>query len=221
MPIWQEQFVKAYFAQIVKYFSPLGFTKEELIGALWAGTKNMLGNDGVKTNRDVFWQAFVGVLGQRALALEAQFEDFYLNEFNTVKSLVPEGYSVRGLLDELKAMGYTLALATNPVFPRIAVESRLGWIGASKSDFVHITSYENSSFSKPNVEYYRQIFKAIGKEAHQCLMVGNNVLEDMCVSCLGAEVFLVTEYIENEKNLDISAYRQGNFNDLLKHVKTL
>jgi hypothetical protein len=49
-------------------------------------------------------------------------------------------------------------------------------------------------------------------------MVGNHPAEDMCVSALGMEVFLVTDFIENETNLDISVFRNGTINDLEKYL---
>ncbi len=219
LPIHQETFVNTYFAELVKRFAPHGYSKEQLIGSVWAGTKEMILNDGSRTNYDAFWDKFAQLLGADVLKHLPEFEDFYAREFHIVKNLLPEGYSIRGLLDALKAKGFTLVLATNPIFPRVASVSRLSWIGASMDDFAHVTTMENSYFCKPNLEYYKALFKTIGKAPEECLMVGNNALEDMCVSALGSKVFLVTEHLENESGSDISLYPQGNFDDLLAYIE--
>ena len=51
----------------------------------------------------------------------------------------------------------SLVLATNPIFPAVAVETRLGWVGLTGSDFDLVTTYENSRSSKPNPAYYQSI----------------------------------------------------------------
>ncbi len=221
LPIKQEQFVNAYFGEVVKRFSPYGYTKEQLISSIWAGTKAMVANDGSKSNYDVFWDRFAQLLGVDVLKLIPEFNDFYETEFNQVKKLIPEGYSIRGMLDTLKGMGYTLVLATNPIFPLVASVTRLGWIGATTDDFIHITTMENSRFSKPNIAYYTDLLETIGKKPEQCLMVGNNAFEDMCASSIGCKVFLATDYLENDSGEDISELPQGNLAALMNYIALL
>jgi len=52
-------------------------------------------------------------------------------------------------------------------------------------------------------------------------MVGNDVSEDMVAETLGMKVFLLTRDLLNKENKDISKYPQGDFEDLLRYVKTL
>lgn len=35
------------------------------------------------------------------------------------------------------------------------------------------------------------------------------------------KVFLMTEYLENKHNVDISKYPQGDFSDLIKYIESL
>lgn len=221
LPIKQESFINAYFGEIVKRFAPHGYSKDQLINSIWAGTKEMIKNDGSRTNYDAFWDKFSELLGKDILKLVPEFESFYQNEFHNVQNLVPQGYSVRGLLDELKDMGFTLVLATNPIFPRVAAVSRLSWIGATMDDFAYVTTMENSHYCKPNIDYYKDLLKTIGKAPEECLMVGNNAIEDMCISSLGCKVFLMMENLENEKSEDITIYPQGGVDELFDYIKYL
>ena len=52
-------------------------------------------------------------------------------------------------------------------------------------------------------------------------MVGNDATEDMIVSKLGIETFLLTDYLINTENLDISSFRPGGWEDLIKLVNEL
>ena len=124
-------------------------------------------------------------------------------------------------IDKVKNMGYRVVLATNPIFPKTATEKRLKWIGLSPKDFELCTTYENTSYCKPNIKYYEHILKEIGLKAEECLMVGNNAIEDMIASTLGMKVFLLTDCLINREDKDISNYPSGSYDDLIKYIKSL
>ena len=88
----------------------------------------------------------------------------------------------RETVDTLKGAGYRLALATNPLFPAVATESRIRWAGLEPGDFELYTTYENTGYCKPNPAYYRDLLERLDCDAEDCLMVGNDVEEDMAVS---------------------------------------
>lgn len=85
-------------------------------------------------------------------------------------------------------------------------------------DFELYTTYENSSFCKPNPQYYQQILDKIGLAPEQCLMVGNDAVEDTAAAKLGIPVFLLTQCLINKENADLSQYPQGDFTDLLNYI---
>jgi FMN phosphatase YigB (HAD superfamily) len=82
-----------------------------------------------------------------------------------------------------------------------------------------VTTYEDFHYAKPNLGYYRQILQLLGKKASSCLMVGNDVEEDMVAQGLGMDVYLVTDYLINNKNKDIASYRTGSLEDLATFFK--
>ena len=81
------------------------------------------------------------------------------------------------------------------------------------------TTYENSSFCKPNPKYYLEILEKIGVAPEECLMVGNDVTEDMVAKELGMEVFLLTDCLINKENKDISGYPNGSFGELKAYLE--
>ena len=106
-------------------------------------------------------------------------------------------------------------LATAPLFPDIAVRQRIRWAGLEPEDFAYITTYENSHYAKPNPDYYRELLEKLGKKGENCLMVGNDVAEDMIPArCAGMQVFLLTPRMVNRRDLDISQYPRGGFAEL-------
>ena len=114
----------------------------------------------------------------------------------------------------LKSRGCRCVLATNPIFPAVATGARMQWAGLDCRDFDLVTTYENARYCKPNLDYYRAILTQIGETAENCVMVGNDVTEDMVAKELGMQVFLLTDCMINKENKDISQYPHGSFDAL-------
>jgi FMN phosphatase YigB (HAD superfamily) len=217
----QELFLDTYFKALSMKMVPLGFDAKELVKAVWTGTMSMIGNDGAMTNEDRFWETFCKLMGQNGRELETIFTDFYGNEFTEAKSTTFAHPHAKECVKLLKEKGYGIALATNPLFPRIATRARIQWAGLDPEDFDWITTYENSSYCKPNLEYYKEVLRNIGKEPQECIMVGNDVKEDMVAANLGMETYLLKDCLICAKEDDISKFEQGNFDDLLERIKKL
>ena len=221
LPINQQEFIEAYFGELVAKLVPFGFPPEAVTQAVWAGTKAMVKNDGSVYNRERFWQTFIALLGERAKGLEPVTDAFYANEFQRVRRIVKMAPDVKRLLRIFRDADCEIHLATNPLFPTVAVESRLGWIGLSTADFDSFTTYEHARYCKPNPLYYADILQRIAKSPEQCLMIGNNPSEDMEPLPVGMRRFLLTDHLENETDLDISRYPHGSFDQLLAFAESI
>lgn len=221
LPMDQDTFIKAYLGGMAKKLAPHGYNPDELVKAVYAGMKAMTTNDGSKTNEVAFWNAFTSILGEKVREDMPIFDDFYRNEFQDVKNIcgfLPEAATT---VRKLKEMGYRVALATTPMFPSIATESRIRWAGMEPEDFEIFTTYENYHFCKPNLGYYKEVIEKLGLKAEECLMVGNDVGEDMVTEELGMKVFLMPADLINKVGKDIAQYPQGTFSDLLAYIKSL
>ena len=217
----QDDFIEAYFTKLGNTFTNLGMDAGVSIKAVWAGTKAMTVNDGSMANSERFWSVFsesLGLSDEQTKTVEAACDSFYVTDFDEVKSILILNDVSKRLVHSLSDRGYTVVLATNPLFPACAVETRLRWIGMAPGDFKHITHYSNSTFCKPNPGYFSEVLDKIGKTPEQCLMAGNNPVEDMGAGVLGIETFLVTDCLENEANVDISGFRRGTLAELEAHL---
>lgn len=221
LPMDQEQFIKSYLSRMAKKMAPHGYEPKQLTNAIWSGTAAMVKNNGNQTNDAIFWQTFDHCFGRNTRVDEAMFEDFYRNEFQSVSQDC--GYDSRAAetISQIKSMGYRVVLATNPLFPAIATQSRARWAGLNPADFEWITTYENSSRCKPNLDYYQEILDKLNLKAEECVMVGNDVSEDMIAKNLGFQVFLLTDCLINKDNQDISQYPNGSFPELLDFIRSL
>ena len=221
LPMNQDKFIKAYFSGIVKQIAPLGYDPNGLIEGIWKGTYNMIKNDGSKTNETVFLENFSSIFGKKVYYDTYKFDEFYEKYFDEVKISCGYNKEAELLIDKLKEMNFNLILATNPIFPRIATEKRIAWAGLNKNDFSYISVYQNSHSCKPNLRYYEEILNKLNLNPEECLMIGNDVGEDMVVTSLNMKVFLLTDCLINKNNEDINKYPHGSFNELNEFIDNL
>lgn len=173
---------------------------------------------GTKSNADVFFEELQRKYGIKRSVIEPAMDNFFENDFHNTGRLCEPHTLQREIIDTLKQKGYRLILATFPCFPESASQIRLKWAGLDLSDFEYNTHYYNCKYYKPAKEYYDDILKNTNLQPGECIMVGNDVKQDMCTADWGFEVFLLTGYQigENTQN-----YREGNLAQLLKYAREL
>ena len=221
LPMDQDVFVNAYFSRLAARLAPMGYEPQAVIHGIWKGTAAMVSNDGSRTNEVAFWDTFSSLLGKDILRKKATFDSFYQTEFQQIQQVCGYHPLAAQTVHRLKNDGKRVVLATNPLFPAIATESRIRWAGLEPTDFEWYTTYENSRHCKPNPHYYRDILEHIQCSPEECLMVGNDVGEDMIAEQLGLSVFLLTDCLINKGNTDISRFPHGGFAELTAYLDDL
>lgn len=218
LPMDMEEFTAGYFSLLTQKLAPQGYDPQELIDAVWAGTAAMVKNDGSRTNEEVFWARFAQIFGEESLKDMPLFEEFYENEFQQARRSCGFDPKAAQAVRRIRDSGRRVALATNPIFPAVATRSRLSWVGLECADFELVTTYENSRFCKPNVNYYREVLDKLDMRAEDCLMVGNDMTEDTAAAQLGMGVFLITDCLINKEGRDVNTWPHGGFDELIRFV---
>ena len=220
LPMDQEVFLKAYFGGLAKKLVPLGYDGETLFKAIWAGTGAMIKNDGSALNETLFWNTMHSVYGDKIRDAIPYFEEFYQQDFDKVQQVCGFNPKAAETVRSLKQQGYTVALATQPAFPAAATERRIRWAGLEPSDFAVYTTFENSRYCKPKEEYYLDVAQSIGADPRECLMVGNDISDDMPAAKVGMQVFLLTDCLIAKEGEDPSAYPNGSFDELMEYIRS-
>lgn len=221
LPMDQDVFVGTYFKLLTARLATIGYDPKKFGECLWKGVGAMVKNDGSRTNEEAFWAVFTAMFGEDAMKDKAFVDEFYKGEFNQVQPVCGFNPMAKEIIEEVKASGRIVVLATNPLFPPAATENRMRWAGLLPEDFYLYTTYDNSRYCKPNVNYYFEILNKIGCKPEECLMVGNDVDDDMVVESLGMKTFLLTDCLINKNEVDISKYPNGSFAELREYIKTL
>lgn len=216
LPMDQEEFVQVYFKKLATKMADR-FEPQALIQNIWNATKAMIADQSSTTNETIFWNKMQEQYGKEVMEHLDAFDRFYRHEFQDIQEVCPQDPKSPSVIETLSSR-YDLILATNPLFPQIATYSRVRWAGLDPEQFMWITTYENSSACKPTLRYYEEILERFALDPQQCLMVGNDVDEDMVAQTLGMHVFLLSNHLINRQNKDISNFPHGNFDDLLAFI---
>ncbi|MBR1856403.1 MAG: HAD family hydrolase [Oribacterium sp.] len=220
LPMDMEEFTGGYFKLLASKAAPRGYDFQSIVKAIWHGVMAMVKNDGSCKNEDAFWKDFASIFGEdKAVEDRPLFDEFYANEFKDAKIFCGYNREAAETVRWIKNRGFRIALATNPLFPSVATETRIHWAGLEPDEFEFFTTYENSNYCKPNLGYYREVLEKAGLNGEDCLMVGNDVSEDMIAAELGMKVFLLTDCMINKENKDINQYPHGNFEELKKYME--
>ena len=212
-----DDFTQHYIKLLVSYMAPFGYDPHEFVPTMWNGVQAMVQNDGTKANIDRFYDVFRKVYGQKAEDDIDIIIDFYKNDFDKLKMNVDRLDYAKELVQLARKHSKHVILATNPFFPKEALITKLNWLGLTMEDFDLVTHYENSSFCKPNPKYYETILKQFNLQPHQCLMVGNDVQEDIEAS-VGLNHFLITNYIIHRKDEPLTM-PHGDIEDFKSYLK--
>ena len=196
VPMDTDAFTKGYFKLLFRKLSRHGLDGAQFAKNMWAGVSAMVGNDGAATNEDRFWQVFCQLTGVDKDTINADCLEFYGNEFQQARQFTGENPLAAEAVRLAREKAGKVILATNPMFPMVGQQTRMGWVGLKPSDFDLVTAYEYERFCKPNPMYYTSICQRMGLNPAQCLMIGNDENEDMYAGTqAGLNCWLVTDWM--------------------------
>lgn len=222
LPMDQDAYINKYVNEIAKLFYEHGFDGKEIAKATMKASYAMMKNDGKKTNKEAFEEAFKALVIDNAEKALEIFPEVYGDRYNCIKEVTSVNPDAKEIVSLMREKAEFIVVATQPMFPLEAVQKRLSWTNLEISLFDDITVYDTSTFSKPSCGYYEEIMKKFGAKPENTVMLGNDVNEDI-LPCekLGVETFLLTDGLINVQNHDIEHLRKGNYPDLIEYLKSL
>lgn len=188
------------------YFEALGqrmkrfIAPDQFVRLLLASTRVMMKNeDPSLTNQEVFNAEFFPRLGHSEPEVRPIIESFYEKEFPALRRYTHTRPQARPLVQTVFDQGYAVVIATNPMFPRRAIEHRLHWADVLDFPFQLVTSFENSHFCKPNPGYYQEILDKLDCNPREAIMVGDDFRNDIEPAI---QIGLHTYWIAEDSNVE-------------------
>ena len=204
-------FLRRYYTALENVAGPLfGQSREQasFVTSLNAAVGSMMTPHPGRTNQAVF---FDDLRARTGVDLEAHwpvFEDFYTDVFPGLIGGAGPAKGARRAVTTALDLGLRVAIATNPIFPRVAVDHRLAWAGVGDLPVHVVTTYEQMESCKPDPGYYRQTAGLLEVAPTACLMVGDDRTLDMPASDVGMATFYVGD------DADVAADFVGDLDDL-------
>ena len=176
-----DSFIPQYFSLLGKYAERYMDRNQFLQEMLYCTRVMMLDTNTAVTNRDVFWNTFQERNSLDPQELEPFFDNFYKEQFPQLAPVTQKREISAELVQTCLDHDLQVVVATNPVFPAVAIEERLRWAGIPTHKFAYalVTTYENMTSTKPHRSYYEQILAQIDCVPEQAIMVGDDWDNDM------------------------------------------
>jgi FMN phosphatase YigB (HAD superfamily) len=186
------EFVPAYFQALSRHLTRW-VKPDVMLPSMMSGTQLMLANqDPTFTLQNVFEGAFYPKLGVPRAEVDGAIEDFYEHSFSALTAVTKPRAGAKELIDWARSQGHRLVIATDPLFPRVAIDERIRWAGLDPEQFELISSYESFHFTKTHPEYYGEVLGRLGWPEGPVLMVGNDEERDLrCAQELGLMTYQV------------------------------
>lgn len=217
-------YMEEYTKKVTRKFASKGYEPKTFAKKFWDASVELMQCDGSKLCSEAFWESWSKLFDKEDYADDEEFfVDFYENEWKELREpFIKFNPDAVRAVEICREKGLKVVLATNPVFPAIATDQRMGWTGLKPEMFDHVTYYDNSHYTKANPKYYLEICELFGLKPSEVLMVGNDTKDDMNCLDVGLNGFLLTnEYMYDRGNIDISTIPHGDFKELLKYLKNL
>lgn len=202
MPVSNEDFENTYLKNISEYLNEY-IEPKYLLTSMYQALEAMFIDKSETKNEVVFFDKFSKLIGEELMrTLEPMFDAYYRSDFKILESLIKDNSKMQGTVKYLKEKGYKLIVATNPMFPQIAVEKRIEFSGLDLEDFDFVSNFHIHTSVKPHPEYYQEVLDFNNLDAEDCLMIGNDALEDGAAKKTGMDVWIITDHILNEEHVD-------------------
>lgn len=197
----ENAFFRAYMTRLTPKFLDI-FTAEQFQQRLIGATRALLDNRGRITNSEYYLNHFSREMEHLRPEFWTRFNHFYDTEFNQLCTMVKAVSAAQDVLRAIHENGLKLIAASNPLWPLSVQTIRLAWAGVETLPYSFITHIENSSFCKPQPEFYLEVCDKIKLKPEQCLMVGNDPLNDMIAGKTGMKTYLTSD----SQNLGYSTF---------------
>lgn len=220
LPMDIDKFLEHYFYHMGRHFDGWIDPKHLATSILEATEVMITTNDG-RSNSDIFMEHLATLIDDDIKKYEDHFTEYYETLFANVKATTSQSKEMIEAVQILKDKGYELVVATNPLFPFRANVHRLNWAGFDVDQFLYMSSFEDNNYCKPYPQFYQEVLEKVNKQPEECMMVGNDVFDDLPAGTIGMETYLITDFMLNKRNLPNTADHTGSYQDFLAFVKEL
>lgn len=213
-------FVPAYLGALTEFMAD-HVEPQRLTNSLLAAIRIMDSDtDWTRTNAEVFFEAFLPPLGRPRSEMLALFDRFYDEAFPKLESLTRPADGSRAAVRWAREAGHNVVVATNPMFPRTAIEQRIRWAELEPEGFDLVTTIERSHATKAQARYYSEIAADLRVDPSDCVMVGDNWRWDVANSMrVGMAAWWIADPARPRPDPELAILGQGPLNEFVAFAR--
>lgn len=159
--------------------------------AFWQAANRLQVHGTDRTNYQVFLETLGTYARVDLAALDRLVREFLTHDFGHFSDRFAPIPGARETLELARRLDYRVVLATNPVWPLDAVQTRLRAGGLANFSFDFISHSEVMTCCKPDPRYYRELLDRLGVSGEECLMIGNDPRKDLPAKDANIRTFLI------------------------------
>ena len=218
--VQMSEFIPRYLQGLAAYCVDKANT-EKFIRTLLQSIRDLIHTegDGVQTNEERVCHWMEEKLALPRATLQESLIRFKQDGIDGLRPMVHPIPLAQQIVKECRQKGVPLILATNPVFPKFMIQARLSWAGLEEDDYCLLTSYENSSYCKPQAGYFSDVANLIGIAPENCLMVGNDSNHDLAAVAIGMQTYLVDTWLVEREGPEWPCENRGDHADLQRFLR--
>lgn len=174
-----DKFLPQYFkglGETLSHLAPPARLTDQIYTAV---NKMTINQDPGELLSEIFSRNFYPPLGTTEEACAPEIKYFYREEYPKLRLLTLPKPEASDLVEWCLAQDFSVAVATNPLFPETATRQRILWAGLNPEDFSFFTHFNNFHFTKPNLTYYAEVLGRLGWPDTPAVMIGDNLTYDL------------------------------------------
>lgn len=127
--------------------------------------RDVRANDTDHTNTELMLRLLAERVGTGRDVAAARLARLSEVEFVRLRACFPPLSEAVTAVNRLASAGARQVVATNPLWPRSTVETRIRWGGHDLASFAFVTSGETMRRAKPRLDFYRELLDRLGVTA--------------------------------------------------------
>lgn len=221
LPDSTEKFLPVYLSALAQHLD-LGESKKVVETLFWA-TQEALAKPKIdQTLKETFDSLFFPALGTSVDAQQEKINIFYKDHFPKLSPIDQPDPDAIELVQNALDRGYRVAIATNPIFPKVATYERMRWAGLEPENpaLEIISTYEHFHFGKPHPAYFLELIAQIGWPDGGFIMVGDSEERDILpAKALGMATYRVFQVADPSQNS--GRHTSGTLSEILPWLEKL
>lgn len=211
-----DQFLEEFSSELARYLDPKVPYQRFMEAIMAAGAAMIADQHPDRTNEEVLITTLADLVAVDRDWLFQRYRAFVQGDLGRIGLPWGRIHASRPTVEWALASGYKIVVATSPIYPPGPIMERLRRADLDLEPWDLITTADQMHSVKPHASYYLEAARLIGVDPRRCVMVGDDLYQDMSAARAGFSCYLVSE-----QPMPTWQGARGSLNELPQFVRSL